>query len=182
MRGLQQQDVYEDAPWDLVAVATNPVELAVAQYIQPKISNPVIGDVAAWLQKGETPTEAISPCIEMNQEKYSDSTTNYPWSGGADCIIVVAYHNRRAYVTHATRVSCGNLVSGINNVGPQSKVYLSSQYFRLGAQSASEAGTVQDVISALQKSNFNVVAIYGSGQLAINARTGAVLSQFRKPR
>jgi hypothetical protein len=121
----------------------------------------------------------------MDNQLTTEGQFKYLWSGGAaDCVIVAIFSKKLkiAYLTHATRNSSGALGAVVDRMGLGAKVYLSCAYFGYGVEQASAQGTVQEIVGDLMREQAKVVACYGTGSLAINGRTGAVLSHFPKPR
>lgn len=117
----------------------------------------------------------------MNEDKTSDEKLKYLWSGGAaDRIIVAAYNDRKAYMTHATRLSAGSVEETVKGFG--GKAYLSSQYSGFDPAFAAEPGTVKDIVGGLIKNKVTITALYGTGRLAINSKTGDSLSKFKNPK
>jgi hypothetical protein len=158
---LQQREVtQDDAEWNLFDEAVNPTELRVRQFIAPRIQAPLNGNVNAWLGVGERPSTAISAAIMMDQSRTSDDTLRYLWRGGAaDCIVIAAVGDAGAFLMHATRITVATAITGVSRVG----------------------GGAQEIVGSLIDDGVEVHAIFGSGRLAINSQTGAVLSRFPDP-
>ncbi len=180
-RGLAQKKVMgTDDDYEIMVPQVDPKAEKVKPYIVGSKKAPVEGDVKNWIADDED-DGAISKCIMMNEELKSNEQIKYLWSGGAaDCIIVSAYNNGEAYMTHATRVSAGSVADIVKGFG--GSVYLSSQYFGLDPESAADAGTVQEIVGELVDKKVAITAMYGTGRLAINSKTGAVLSKFINPK
>ena len=181
--GLISKDVMEDdTEWHPAnPPQLNPREQKTFNYISTRIAQPVVGTVASWIQPNESADTAVSKGLKMTEEATTNDTLKYLWTGGAaDCVAVGGYNNNVAYLTHADRSSVGSAVQNVLALGNGVQVYLSNQMVQYGAQTAATSGMLQDIVEDLQKNNINA-AIYGTGRLALNGSTGAVLSQFPNP-
>jgi hypothetical protein len=184
--GAPQEVAGDNDDWELAARPAQETEeqRTVREYLEPKITPQVQGSVATWLQENEPVKAAVSVAINMSDELFTDGKLMYLWtSGAADCVAVAAYSKAygKAYLIHADRTSTGKVINGVRSLGDDVVVYLSNMYMK-SAEMASQTGTVKDIVMDLSRAGINAVACYGTGYLAINGRTGEVLSWLPKPR
>jgi hypothetical protein len=177
----------DDDAWELhAAPQASPAELRARAAISARLARPAVGQVEGWVRDDEKAAEAISACVKMDSTAETGGALQYLWTAGAaDCVAVAAYcaaDGGRAVLEHATRSSCGNAAAFANTAGLGGRVYLASQYFRLGADAAAGQATVREIVLDLLDNGCNLVACYRSTRLAVNGRTGAVLSQFPMPK
>jgi hypothetical protein len=190
MAGLGDTAVFgDDDNWELLEQTVDPEQAALAQYIRTKVRPDVSGSITDWLQHGETAAVAIASGVAMNQSKLAGpgggikqtDGAMYLWSGGAaDCIIVAVYSqaNEMCQLTHATQLNRDDALELARRL-PDARIYLSSTKFANPDQAA-DSTVVKGIVGDCKKESDQkkVVAFYNSGKLAINGRTGAVLSTF----
>jgi len=125
-------------------------------------------------------TNLNSRGVGMNQcaATHGGDAVTWLWSGGAaDCIIVAAYANRRAYITHVDRLTEeGDWLSSLFRAmgGNPPRIYLSSSAF----VNDPGGGMVTGVRSALQRNStkFTLSTELNHTSFAICAAGGATLA------
>ena len=170
-----------DPLYDVVPpVPLTPAEQAVSAFVAATVQAGPAGSVAAWVPAGDDP-KAYAFDAAMGGYEISKGPAYILWSGGAaDCVIVAAHSGQRGYLAHRDRQTpdAATLVQQVGALGAAPSVWLASSGFAAGADQAATNGLLFDTITALQAAGLVISGVYSTRQLALNCKTGAVLTQF----
>lgn len=130
-------------------------------------------------------TAQVVPAQDADQALFASppQPTDMLWSGTAKQeVIVGAQAGGQAVLARCTKSlpQPGDVIGAITALGPNCRVWLSSQAFT--DPDASESKVIGIVAGALSRAGIRVNAVYATGCLAIKVATGQVLASFAIPK
>jgi hypothetical protein len=169
--------VSEEDNFDLVEEAPPSEEdKKLNAFINERMRGPSGGN-AEQLLCGE-PAKQVAAIVGMGEPQRSSGPIRVLGSGGAsDCIIVCSRKGGEGWITHADRTA-PSPAQIAKEVGGGTEVYLASQ--RLDAPNPAASALLRGIITAIRQTAAPITAIYPCTNLAIDVKSGVLLTGMPK--